>query len=112
MKTLIISALVASAALTGAASAQVGSGAAAAIAHFNQDVNVANDAVSLINLDGDRVVVSSRSGGLGAVFALFNSDADVANDFTGQNGATLVATTPAYNADIFAEIERQRELDD
>ena len=37
MKTIIASALLATVALTGAASAQIGSGTAAAIAHFNQD---------------------------------------------------------------------------
>lgn len=106
MKTIIISALIASASLTGAASAGVGSGAAAAAAFFNQDIDTANNRANL-NEGTDRVVVSTRNGILGGVFERFNADYDTQDDVRGLVGATVVPGAAAYGSDIFAQIKAE-----
>lgn len=110
MKTLIISALVASAALTGAASAQVGSGAAAAIAHFNQDIDSVNDKRTVPTTDG-LTTVSTRSGALSVAYEILNGSQDSQADKRGLNGATLVSGEPAFGAEIFERL-RAESLED
>ena len=110
MKTLIASALVATAALTGVASAQVGTGSAAALAHFNQDYDAGDRLV--LNGEDNGVQVSTRSGIVGDVFDRFNAQADSQDDVFGLNGATLVSGTPAYGAGIFADIAAESAEDE
>ncbi|WP_371154828.1 hypothetical protein [Jannaschia sp. 2305UL9-9] len=112
MKTLLISALIASAALTGAASAQVGAGAAAAAAHFNQDIDSNNEQVAIDAAEFDGVTVSTRSGAVGEAFTHFNADYDSNNDLRGLNGATVVDANAAYGADIFARIDAESQDDE
>lgn len=107
MKTLIISAIVASAALTGAASAQVGAGANAAIAHFNSDIDSLGDRVNVNAIGFDGTTVSTRSGDLGSVYGQFNADFDSTGDLRGLNGATLVGGQPAFGADILDRIKAE-----
>ena len=107
MKTLLICALVASAALTGAASAQVGSGAAAAVMHFNADQDMTSE-IRRIPADGfDGTTVSTRSGNLGKAFDVRNASVDSTGELRGLNGATLISGEPAYAADIFARIKAE-----
>lgn len=105
MKTLIASALIATATLTGAANAQaVNAGPQAAIAHFNLDKDSTNNRVTLAGVFAGETVVSSRSGVVGEVFDHFNADYDTQADMRGAYDATLVSSTTAYGSDIFAQI--------
>ena len=108
MKTLASAALIALAAVAAPAAAQqVAPGAAAAIAHFNQDFDSQDGRISLraANLRG--VSVSTRGGQLGGVFARFNSDFDGQDNVRGQQGATVIAGRPAFGADIHARIRAE-----
>ncbi|PWJ10357.1 hypothetical protein SAMN05421539_12436, partial [Jannaschia seohaensis] len=42
-----------------------------------------------------------------AVFAHFNADFETQDDIRGQVGATLISGTPAYGADIHAQIRAE-----
>jgi hypothetical protein len=99
MKTLILAA--AATLMTAPAFAQVGSGPSAAIAHFNSDLS-GNEVVRIV--DGEGAALSSRSGVV-EVQAHFNKD------FTGNDvrnlRQTVVSGTPAYGADIFAQIKAE-----
>ncbi len=111
MTRILATALLAALALTGTASAQVGAGPAAAIAHFNQDAD-SQDGRRLIRAGTDAVSVSSRSGALGDVFARFNADHDGQDDVRGLDGATLVQGSPAHAADIFARVRAESAGDE
>jgi hypothetical protein len=103
MKTLLASALIATAALTGAASAQqVAPGAAGAIAHFNQDFDTRAEMRAVPA--GDSVTVSTRSGVNGTAYEILNQSADTASELRGTEGATLVSGTPAFGAEIFERL--------
>ena len=112
MKTLIAAALVALAAAPVAAQ-QVGSGAAAAIAHFNQDFDSQDGRVSLAAANlGAGVTVSTRGGALGGVFDRFNADFDGQDDVRGQTGATVISGNPAVAADLHARIRAEGREDE
>ena len=113
MKILLASALLATAALSVPAAAQeVVPGAAAAIAHFNQDADSQDDRVSIPAGAFDGVRVSTRSGtDLGGVFARFNQDADSQDGVRGQLGATVVSGAPLAAGDILDRI-RSESLED
>ena len=106
MKTLLISAALAATALTGAASAQVAPGAAAAIAHFNADYDSSGE-IDRIPAGADGTTVSTRSGNIGTAFDIRNASVDSSGELRGLNGATLVSGEPAYAADIFARIKAE-----
>ncbi|KIT16949.1 hypothetical protein jaqu_14480 [Jannaschia aquimarina] len=111
MKTLIASALAASALVAALpAAAQVPAGPAGAIAHFNQDIDTANDRASLDIVRGETVTVSSRSGSVAQAIAHFNADLD-AGDRVPLTGGTVVSGSPTYGAEIFANI-RAESLED
>ncbi|PWJ18037.1 hypothetical protein [Jannaschia seohaensis] len=106
MKTLV-SALVAVAALTGAASAtQVESGLHGAIAHFNQDRKTSEH----ISVPGPDVVsISARAHSHEPVFAQFNAEADGQDDRRGTVGVTFVPGTPTLAVEIFERIGAESE---
>jgi hypothetical protein len=102
MKTLIASALLASLAAVGVASANpVATGPLAAIAHFNMDREGGN---RIETRTLDTVSVSTRADVAGAAYARFNRDADSQDGIRGTQGATLVSGSPAFGADVFAAI--------
>ncbi|WP_179379444.1 hypothetical protein [Jannaschia marina] len=103
MKTLIASALVATAALAAPAAAQVAQGPAAAIAHFNADFDT-QDGIRVLKSDGNGVTVSTRSG---AAFGLFNGQADSQDGVRGLNGATAYSGAPSVGGDIFDRIRAE-----
>ncbi len=112
MKTVIASALVAAAALTAApvAAQQVSTGAASAIAHFNQDHDSQDNRVALDVASVDAGVdISTRSDNATSfAFARFNQDADTQDGIRGVNGATTFNASPASGAAaIFDDIRRQ-----
>lgn len=111
MKTLIAAALIASAALSAVpASAQVASGAAAAIAHFNRDLVPAERVVASAS---SGAVASTRSTASGRVQARFNADYDGQDDVRGQRRATVTSGrhAPAAAA-IFASIAAAQAEDE
>ncbi|CTQ48481.1 hypothetical protein [Jannaschia donghaensis] len=109
MKT--ITAALLAAALTAPAYAEVATGPAAAIAHFNQDAD-SQDGRSILTDGGTGVTVSSRSGNSGVAFAIFNADADSQDDIRGLNGATRYSGQPTRAADIFADIAAESAQDE
>ncbi|MEO0860005.1 MAG: hypothetical protein AAFY65_05280 [Pseudomonadota bacterium] len=110
MKTLITSALVATAVLAGAASAQVPGGAAGAIAHFNQDFSTQDQRI-VKKGNGANVTVSTRSGAQGAAFDQFNANVDSPSDRVTVGSVTLVSGAPTRAEEIFARI-KEEGLDD
>ncbi|WP_179379088.1 hypothetical protein [Jannaschia marina] len=106
MKTLIASALLATAALAAPAAAQVASGSAAAIAHFNADFDT-QDGVRVLKAGGNGVTVSTRSGGTGVAFGHFNGQADSQDGIRGLNGATAYSGAPSVGGDIFDRIRAE-----
>jgi len=111
MTTLSASALIAVAALTVPATAQVAPGAAAAIAHFNQDADSQDDRRSLRNV-GSTTFVSTRSGNFEAVYDRFNAAYDSQDNVRGQVGVTLISNQPSIGADIFDAIRRANAEDE
>ncbi len=107
MKTLVLAA--AATLMTAPAFADVSSGALGAIAHFNQDLS-GNEIVRVI--EGDAAGISSRSGLIEAQVH-FNQDYDGAGDdnLRRVSGKTVYSGTPAYGAEIFAQIKAEG-LDD
>ncbi|MEL6586976.1 MAG: hypothetical protein AAFY65_17510 [Pseudomonadota bacterium] len=111
MKTLIASALIATAALAGAASAQVPAGAAGAIAHFNQDFSTQDQRIAFTGKGGN-VTVSTRNGTQGAAIEQFNATVDSPSDRISVGNATLVSGQPSVAQDIFARILEEGRDDD
>ncbi|SFI89340.1 hypothetical protein [Jannaschia pohangensis] len=104
MKTIITSALVAVATL---AAVPAMADSAAAIAHFNQDLE-GGDRIILENVKLDQAtVVSTRSGAASEVYMHFNADADRASDLRGQVRATSYGSKASVGADIFAAIRAE-----
>ncbi|WP_298433246.1 hypothetical protein [uncultured Jannaschia sp.] len=106
MKTLIASALVAAAAFAAPATAQVGSGTAAAIAHFNQSHDTQDNRIALRG-GVSNTFVSTRSASSDRAYAIFNAQADNVNALRGLYGQAGVSGTPAYGAEIFARIQAE-----
>jgi hypothetical protein len=88
--------------MTAPAFAQVGSGPSAAIAHFNSDLS-GNEVVQVVEGAGNGL--SSRSGLVEAQIK-FNADF-TGNDIRKVSGQTVASGTPAYGADIFAQIKAE-----
>ncbi|MDB2406912.1 hypothetical protein N9W17_00045 [Jannaschia sp.] len=110
MKTLITSALLALAtvvAVSPVSAQQIGVGAAAAIARFNQDFDSQDGRISLGSATYSGVAVSTRSGSLGGVFDRFNADFDSQDNVRGQQGVTILSGAPAFGADIHDRIRRE-----
>jgi hypothetical protein len=102
MKTMIATALIATAAITGAASAQqVTPGALGAIAHFNES-REGGDVISLKAASNGSV--STRASASGLAYERFNLDADSQDGIRGTQGATVVSNSPVFGSDIFAAI--------
>ncbi|CTQ50941.1 hypothetical protein [Jannaschia donghaensis] len=102
MKTFVTG-LIAAAALTAPVYAEVATGPAAAIAHFNQDAD-SQDGRSILTDGSTGVTVSTRSGNTGAAFDLFNAQADSQDDVRGQNGGTSFSGRAPVASDIFSDI--------
>lgn len=111
MKTLIASAIVAAAALTAPAFAEVGAGSAAAIAHFNQDFDT-QDGIRVLKSGGNGTTVSTRSGQSLTAFGIFNANADTQDGIRGLNGATSFSGQPSVASDIFARIRAESQTDE
>lgn len=111
MKTVFASALIAVAALAVPATAEVASGSAAAVAHFNQDYDSQDNRRTLRNVDNS-TFVSTRSGNLDVVYGKFNADYDGQDNVRGQNGVTVISNQPSYGAGIFADIRRANAEDE
>lgn len=93
MKTLILSALVATLAVPAVANESV-------IAKFNSS----KDASERVLLD---TTASSRANIQEGVLAHFNMDADSQDDVHGTNGVTVLSASNVAGADIFARIKAE-----
>ncbi|WP_371153635.1 hypothetical protein [Jannaschia sp. 2305UL9-9] len=113
MKTLIASALIATAGLSGAATAQtVNAGPLAAIQHFNQDIDSKNERATPVGGVAGDSTASSRSGSFDEAYRQFNQDADNRNELRGVNGSTTVQSQATYGSDIFARIDAESREND
>jgi hypothetical protein len=114
MKTLFATALIAlsATATLPAAAQQVAPGAAAAIAHFNQSIDSANERVRLPQTEVAMRASTRADGALALAFARFNADQDSPSDLRGLNGSTTISNMPAVAQDVFARLRAESAEDE
>lgn len=78
-----------------------------AIAHFNQSADHASDVIDYRGNDTTTRVSTEGTSPLAQTFAILNRSADTPSDIAGQNGATIVSSTPTYGAEIFERLDAE-----
>ncbi len=100
------------AALAALAAPAFANSTAFAIQHFNQDQDSIQDRVTVPSGDNSVFVSTRNASGLSTAFDIVNGSADNVGDLRGLNGATVYNGTPAYGADIFAELREAAREDE